>query len=210
MRLAPVVLAWLAASGATFYLAQDYEASPGRPAAAPESWPAGSELRRVPGRASLVTFLHPRCPCSRATIDELEVLLSHCPGRVASTVVFQDEAGAAAGSALWRRAAVVRGVTVVADDGTERRRFGGFTSGETLLYAADGRLLFRGGITAGRGHRGESPGRSAVEAFLLDPGFAPPESPHGPVYGCPLAAEPPSSARNPADDSLAVSRPTGR
>lgn len=210
MRLAPVIFAWLAASGATFYLARDYEATPGRSAAAPESWPAGSELRRVADGASLVTFLHPRCPCSRATIDELEVLLAHCPGRVASTVVFQDADGTAAESALWRRAAAVPGVTVVADDGTERRRFGGFTSGETLLYAADGRLLFRGGITAGRGHRGDSPGRSAAEAFLLDPDFAPRTSPHGPVYGCPLAAEPHTSVRNPVDDFLAAPGPTGR
>lgn len=207
MRLLATVAAWLFASGTAFYLAQDYAATPGRAGDAPASWPAGGGLPRAADRPTLLMFLHPRCPCSRASVDELEVLLSHCRGRLEAVVVFQDAAGDAASSALWHRAASLPGATVVSDRGAERRLFGGHTSGETLLFAADGWLLFRGGITGGRGHRGDNPGRDAIEALVLDPDFLRGVHSHqGPVYGCPLAAEPASSLRNPSDASPADRR----
>jgi hypothetical protein len=193
MRLPVTVAAWLFASAAGFYFAHEYTATPGRAGDAPASWPAGSHLPLAADRPMLLMFLHPRCPCSRASVDELEVLLSNCEGRLAATVVFQDADGTAAEFALWQRAAAVHDVTVVSDGGSERRLFGSHTSGETLLFAADGRLLFRGGITAGRGHRGDNPGRDAVEALVLNPALAADiASPQGPVYGCPLATEPTS------------------
>lgn len=203
MRLLAAVTAWLFASGTVFYFAQDYAATPGRAADAPVAWPAGSSLTRTANRPTLVMFLHPRCPCSRASVDELQVLLSHCSGRLPATVVFQDDDGTAADSALWGRAAAVAEVTVVSDRGAERRLFGGHTSGDTLLFAADGRLLFRGGITPGRGHRGENPGRGAIEALVADPRLVEGiPSAHGPVYGCPLAAEPASPLGSSSDASL--------
>jgi hypothetical protein len=39
-------------------------------------------------------------------------------------------------------------------------------SGQVLAYDGQGRLAFNGGITASRGHEGDSAGRSAVEAML--------------------------------------------
>src|SRR5256885_6995371 len=39
-------------------------------------WPAGSKLGSVPNRPTLVLFLHPRCPCSRASLAELEQLFA--------------------------------------------------------------------------------------------------------------------------------------
>jgi hypothetical protein len=48
----------------------------------------------------------------------------------------------------------------------EAGRFGAETSGHTLLYGADGRLLFSGGITASRGHAGENAGESAIIALV--------------------------------------------
>jgi hypothetical protein len=56
-------------------------------------------------------------------------------------------------------------------------------SGETLLYDPHGRLVFRGGLTAGRGHAGDSPGRRAVVACFNEPT---PERRDLPVFGCPL------------------------
>jgi hypothetical protein len=58
-------------------------------------------------------------------------------------------------------------VTVVRDDdGREARRFGVEASGETLLYDADGSLLFSGGITAARGHAGDNAGRTELVSLL--------------------------------------------
>ena len=39
-----------------------------------------------------------------------------------------------------------------------RQRFGAETSGQTLLYDRDGRLLFSGGTTGSRGHDGDNAG----------------------------------------------------
>src|SRR3954463_15141423 len=40
------------------------------------NWPAASKLGSTPTRPTLVLFLHPRCPCSRASLTELEALFA--------------------------------------------------------------------------------------------------------------------------------------
>jgi hypothetical protein len=75
---------------------------------------------------------------------------------------------------------------VVADDGgVESQRFGALSSGQALLYGADGRLLFAGGITESRGHQGDNAGESAIAALVLGAGRSG-QSSSTPVYGCPL------------------------
>ena len=70
-------------------------------------------------------------------------------------------------SDLWRTAASLPDVTVVRDDdGLEARRFGASTSGQTLLYDEAGVLLFAGGITGARSHRGDNDGRRAIVELL--------------------------------------------
>src|SRR5207244_9248206 len=104
-------------------------------------------------------------------------------------VVFIRPAGVAADwekTALWRSAARIPDVSVVGDEaGREARRFGGETSGQTLLYDPTGRLLFSGGTTIARGHLGDSAGLEAILA-LLD-GRRPPRA-TTPVFGCSLFA----------------------
>jgi len=57
--------------------------------------------------------------------------------------------------------------TIMVDrDGVEAKRFHGYTSGQTLVYDANGRLLYNGGLTAARGHEGDNAGRRAVIALL--------------------------------------------
>ena len=96
---------------------------------------------------------------------------------------------------LWRRAAAIKGVTVVQDsEGVEAERFHAATSGYTLLYGSDGRLLFSGGITGARGHAGDNAGRSAIAALLTAEG-----APTGttPVFGCSLLG-----SAGPQDDRI--------
>src|SRR4051812_39527867 len=38
-------------------------------------WPPESKLGSTPSHPTLVLFLHPRCPCSRASLAELERLI---------------------------------------------------------------------------------------------------------------------------------------
>jgi hypothetical protein len=68
---------------------------------------------------------------------------------------------------LWGTASALPNVTVLRDDdGVEAARFGAVTSGQTLLYDANGELIFSGGITGARGHAGDNAGRRALIALL--------------------------------------------
>jgi hypothetical protein len=173
-----------------------YSGRAGTPAQAPDVWmPSVDSAQATP---VLWLTVHPRCPCSRATLAELARLMAVCDGEVRANVLMVRPAGAEEGwerTDLWSSAAAIPGVRVFTDANAEQsRRFGSATSGQVLLYAADGRLLFAGGITPARGHEGDSAGRRAVVALVrgevsgsrTDPLIAP-------VYGCPLftSAAPP-------------------
>src|SRR5205823_1742118 len=85
---------------------------------------------------------------------------------------------------LYQRAAAMPGVKIAIDeDGREARLFRAATSGYTLLYDANGGLLFTGGITAARGHEGDSAGQQAL--FHLLSGRATKRI-DTPVFGCSL------------------------
>ena len=138
----------------------------------PALWPAQSRIARKPGSLSLVMVVHPHCPCSRASIEELADLMVQAHGRLEASVVFIKPPGFTsnwAKTSLWRSAAAIPGVSETVDDGREARLFGAATSGQTMGYDRNGRLLFSGGITAARGHLGDNPGASAITALLEGP-----------------------------------------
>lgn len=165
----------------------DYENSPGPTAVAPFRWPADSRIKLATDRATLIMLTHPHCPCTRASIGELARLMAQAQGRVTTYVLFLKPAGSSEDwekTDLWQSAASIPGVAVVVDDdGGEASRFHAVTSGQTVLYDAEGHLLFSGGITGSRGHSGDNAGRSAIVS-LLNTGEA--ERAETVVFGCPL------------------------
>ena len=187
--IAPLGLAvvWLGASGAGLWLLQRYEARPGTTSATPLQWPTESKIKRPKDLPLLVMFAHPQCPCTRTSIDELNRLLARAPKNVAAEVFFFDSPRlpvAANKTASWQKAATIPGVVAQLDaDGLESGRFGAETSGFVVLYDQQGKLLFRGGITAGRGHAGDNAGEDAILAALNH--AASPLS-EAPVFGCAL------------------------
>src|SRR4051812_12357486 len=89
------VLLWLGGvAGGTIAMVR-YSEAPGMAAPAPDSWPANSRLSRDPHRPTLLMFLHPRCPCSRASVGELERLLATVDGKLDVCVAFvlPDQSG---------------------------------------------------------------------------------------------------------------------
>ncbi len=87
---------------------------------------------------------------------------------------------------LWDQAAAIPGVQMLLDpDGLLAHRFGAATSGQVLLYSADGRLLFQGGITAARGHEGDNNGSVAILALIAQRDMARAQM-QTPVFGGPL------------------------
>lgn len=178
---------WLGAVLAGLAWLASYDNRPGAPASAPAHWPADSRIAHGDGRPTLVMLVHPRCTCSRASLGELAELLARARQRPTAVVLMVRPDGVSKDwetTDLWQRAARIPEVAVVLDEGgIEARRFGTQTSGQTLLYDADGRLLFSGGITGARGHPGDNAGRATVLA-LLD--REQPLQSASPVFGCPL------------------------
>jgi hypothetical protein len=188
------VVLWFAAVAGGASIALHYANTPGPAGSALRVWPAGSGIERVSGHSVLLVFVHPECPCSRATLGELAILMAQIgpAGREKLTpyVVFSAPSavsGVWSETELWKDAAAIPQVRIVRDrNGLEARNFRALTSGHTLLYGSDGRLLFAGGITASRGHVGWNEGLEVLTASIHD---GSPRLRARPVFGCSLLGE---------------------
>ena len=178
---------WLVVVGAGFAVFSRYEAGAGT---------SGTPLQYLPGRSStashgarytLLFFAHPHCPCTRASVDELNRLLAKCEGKLAAEVWLYRPASASADwthTGLRKTAESLPGVSVHEDvDGAEARRYGADTSGFVVLYDPQGKLVFHGGITSGRGHAGDNAGEDAIISWVTGQSLP---LDHTPVFGCPV------------------------
>ena len=181
--------AWIPTVGAGLTRLWADAGTPGPAAAAPAAWPDGA-FARDPGTPALVLFLHPQCPCSRATISELARVLARVPAPPSVYAVVYRPSDAGAGwehTDLWDAAARIPGVRVMSDEGgAQAHVFGALVSGQALLYDDAGRLQFSGGITGARGHEGDNPGHDAVVALLNG---RPPDLTRTSSFGCLLRSE---------------------
>lgn len=189
-RLAGVLsltMVWLAAVVTGMGLIAYHANSPGTTGVIPANWPVQSRIQLDASRPTLIMFAHPRCPCTRASLGELEQLMADCQGRLSAQVWFIKPSGTMedwTNTDLARQAAAIPGVRVYCDTAAiESQRFHAETSGQTVLYDQNGRLLFQGGITMARGHAGDNPGRSAVEILLAQKNT---DQVQAPVFGCAL------------------------
>ena len=161
---------WILGVAAGFLVLTAYQNGPGPSADAPTAWPAEASTLLAEDRPTLVGFAHPRCPCTEATMGEMARLVRHVQGQVDIHLFFVQPGGFSADwvqSALWNDAVAIPGVTPHRDpDGRIAQQFGALTSGQVLLYDADGHLLFNGGITGSRGHEGDNKGRQAVTEWI--------------------------------------------
>jgi hypothetical protein len=181
---------WAAAVVAGFGLLGRYKATAAtQPDEPPATWPAESAVPRTPGRPTLVLFAHPHCGCTQATVTELARILSRVKGPLDARVAVVRPDGVPAGwdeTALVGRAEAIPGVVVFRDaGGLEPECFAGQASGFTVVYGADGRRLFAGGLTSARGHEGESFGSRRILS-LLETGAA--DRGDAPTFGCALAS----------------------
>jgi hypothetical protein len=180
-----VTALWFAAFAAGTVVFLRFEFTPGHQTSAPRSWPQDSSIALASDGMTLVLFAHPHCVCTRASLDELQVVLSHHSRPLKAAVVFvqlpaftdeemRDES--------WEKAGRIPGLERRIDEGgVEARRFGALVSGYTVLYDAAGKLLFDGGVTGSRGQIGANAGRNSVIGFLRD-GEA--DASRTPVFGC--------------------------
>lgn len=184
---------WLTAVVIGSLVLIDHAARPGRVLEPVCSWPGDTTLPRRTDRLTLVMFAHPRCPCTRASISELAAIVRTGQASVDICVVFfcpGDGAGNWRDTELVRQARNIPQARVVFDvDGIEERRFRATVSGQVMMYDSAGNLLYAGGITAGRGHAGDSFGKAAVLSLLREPPAKQPATAiRFPVFGCALFA----------------------
>ncbi len=183
-----VGMLWIGGSCGGLVMLTMYANSPGPTPQAPPQWPTDTSIRLSEHGSTVILFAHPKCPCTRASIGELEKIVARFPHSISPWVVFFKPTGADESwdqTDLRTTALAIPGVQVITDlDGVETHRFNATTSGETVLYNNRGELQFNGGITLARGHAGDNTGRSAIEASLAD---TLPACHQTQVFGCPIA-----------------------
>lgn len=187
MGLTVGAVLWLTAAGWGYTTMVGYSVTPNTVTVAPSQWPAGLDLQVESARPTLVLALHPKCPCSRATVAELANVVARTGGRASLLVLCQQPADAAPGwdkTSLMDDVGRLPGVRVVRDfGGAAALRLGTLTSGEAVLYSPAGQLLFRGGLTPSRGHRGACDAQDALADAILHGTPAPRQFT---AYGCPI------------------------
>jgi hypothetical protein len=95
---------WALAVGSGFVVLGIDHARPGIDGATASVWPATSQIRPVGPGLNLVLFVHPRCPCTPASLVELAGIVSACRGRFALHVVMVKPSRVDS-----RKVAIVRG-----------------------------------------------------------------------------------------------------
>ena len=169
---------WLAGIFAGVFILLQFSQTPGEQAEAPLRLPAKSRFslehktKALNNKPMLLVFLHPKCSCSRASLTELGRLMPRLIDKAAVYVSFTEFKGSADDwlvGDLWKMANEIPGVDVIVDrDGREAGLYDVRTSGQVLLYSESGELAFKGGLTAARGHEGDSAGRGEILAWFED------------------------------------------
>ncbi len=183
-------LLWLGACVGGSVVLLHYASTAGEAGEVGPLWPQTAGLAFNPSGKTLVVAVHPHCPCTRATVAELNELMLALKGQVKAYVLVMRPHEFPAG---WENTDVlssarrIPNTQVVIDlDGQKAALFGAKTSGEAILYDGRGRVMFNGGITEGRGHIGDNPGVERILS-LVRTGKADKNS--SLVFGCPLNAK---------------------
>jgi hypothetical protein len=185
--LVGICLLWVTLATAGFALIIHYQNTGGEAGHTPQHWPSTAKI--VPNKtgSTLIMFAHPQCPCTRASVEELNRLLARSAGRIAAQVWFSRPATVASNwtqTGLWRSVSEIPGAQVHEDvDDAQAQLFGAETSGYVVVYDAAGELRFKGGITGSRGHAGDNAGEEAIVELARGNVATLKQSP---VYGCSL------------------------
>jgi hypothetical protein len=79
---------WVAGIAIGLPILLNYENRPAPTGSSPEIWPKDSAVQRVSSLPTLALFGHPHCPCTRATIGELALIMARLKGQLTANVIF--------------------------------------------------------------------------------------------------------------------------
>ena len=146
---------WLLATIVGFAHLHAYANTPFPIRGTASSWPAHSRLTAGLDKPTVVVFLHPYCPCSKATVSALQELADHYGSSVQFDAVFVRPKGVGAGwehSDLYATCRQDKAITTFVDDlGVEAKDFGAMASGQAYVFDAHGQIALAGGLTPARG-----------------------------------------------------------
>jgi hypothetical protein len=179
--------AWISGAAAGFYCLMIYEMTPGPAGAAPVSWPTTSSLARISGVPNIVMAVHPKCPCTRSSLDVLEEIAVRSRGPMSARLLVYQSMKVCDGwdEPTLRALSERKGLEIAFDPGgCEAERFGLSTSGATAVFDGRGQRQFIGGLNLARGRAEISRGGLAVLAVLAQ---QEPKDRSASAFGCPLS-----------------------
>ena len=168
ISIAIACLLWVVSIGLGLYFLMNYETTPGKPATPPMKFPKDTKLKLSSDKDTLVMFVHPQCPCTKASLDQL-AQISHKDNLQIKLVFFQPSVKPDGWSEKWQLDDWINrpNVEITKDiDGVQASIFDAKTSGQTYLFDSKGRLFFNGGITAARGVAGDNIGFDNLKLAL--------------------------------------------
>lgn len=190
--LTATVVLWLIGTGCGFVWLMDHDFEYGRPSTGKViDWTALKEATSDPfctDDTIMVMAIHPRCPCTRASLNELELQLTRAqvPVRL-YFLTYCDSSGEYKHTTITEKANTMPHSLLLSDpEGQMAKSFGLHQSGALLIGNSRGETQFVGGITTSRSCAGDNPGARAVHSILR--GRAP-ESLRSPVFGCLIASK---------------------
>lgn len=191
--LGSLFLVWVIGVSYGVFIAVEHAWKPGESARLEDNnWPRFSNLNCSRQYKTLILFVHPKCPCTNASLIELRHLIERGDGEKDVKIVFfvpQDSGEDwIEEDKLMLASAVPRAEIVYDYDGKEMRIFGAVTSGLLYIFSKNKKLLYSGGITAGRGHQGDNPGLDQCIAILAQ-AESNEDCSKGAVFGCPMEQE---------------------
>jgi len=163
-----------------------YENTPATAVEGPALWPSELLIPRAKSGYTLVVAIHPQCPCTAATLQELAVAITHCPHMQVDLLFIKPPKMPVewVKSDLWRTASAFPNSRLIVDEqGKLSATLHAQNSGQTYLYDADGHLVYSGGLTASRGHAGDNDGLGSIISIVNKETTI---SNAKPVFGCPL------------------------
>lgn len=185
--LTALTVGWLILVGAGFISLAVYQHGEGEIAERESTWVESGLIQHDANQCQLLVFLHPRCACSLATLNELARIQSRCKDRLSIQVVIYHPSSA---EADWLQSPNVKLIKQIPNvrwtldlDGSLAQQFGVRTSGHAMLFSPKGDVVFSGGITPARAHEGDNLGKQAIERYVCLGEKSVEESN---VYGCPI------------------------
>ncbi len=180
-----LVAGWCGTLSLAMWWMHSYSIRPGELQGAPTNF----KLAKAP-KGKCFLFVHPKCPCSVATLENWTAIHRAAPDVMYQLVIVLPTGtqpdfsnGAALEWSKQNRWAQLR----LDRNGVFAHQMHAKTSGEVLYYDSQGDLEFMGGITRAR----SSPGDSTAARTLVDCIAHSAEKSIGinPVYGCSLLGE---------------------